>query len=111
MTVLSWPKGVAQAKRHAHLIGTTQGEMLASLVARIVHLTAQESLKACALVALDDDGGLVIEPVENSRAEFIATRFPQWVVGTYSIKSTAGQIEEDLCGRLAEVKAKRRGIA
>ena len=108
MTVLPWPKGLAQAKRHARLIDTTQGEMLASLVARIVHLTAQESLKACALVALDDDGGLVIEPVENSRAEFIATRFPQWVVGTYSIKSEAEQIEDDLCGRLAEVKAKRR---
>ena len=108
MNVTPWPRGLAHAQRHAHLIGTTQGEMLASLVARIVHLTAQESLKACALVALDDDGGLVIEAIENSRAEFIATRFPQWVVGTYSIKSEAEQIEEDLCGRLAEVKAKRR---
>ena len=43
MNAAPWPRGLSQAQRHAHLIGTTHGEMLAPLVARIA---AAQSAKA-----------------------------------------------------------------
>lgn len=107
----SWPLGLSHAKRHAYLTNRSQGEIVASLVVRLVRFTARESIQATAFVALDDDGGLIIEPSESSRAEWIGQHFSRWVVGTYSIESAPENIEDDLCARLLEVKQAMREAA
>lgn len=107
----SWPLGLTHATRHAYLTNRSKGEMVASLIIRLVEATARESLKAQAFVAIDEDGGLIIEAAESSRAEWVGKHFSRWVVGTYGLDAAPEQIEDDLCLRLAEVKQAMREAA
>lgn len=98
-----WPRGVRKPRAFTRLRGTV-GEILAPMIARTVATVALESIKGQAMVAVDDQWRLYIEPVESVRAEWIFIRFQHWVVGTYTSTSGRDEIEEALCERLEELE-------
>ncbi len=103
-----WPPRVKTARRYAHLLDCSQGEIIAKLVASLVAWVATESIRGSAIVAVDDDGGIMIEPIDKAQGEWIAVRFARWVVGTYGPNVSPGQLEEDICARLAEIRDARK---
>lgn len=99
----AWPRGVKHPRVLAQL-DASHGEIIARLIAALIAWIATESVPGRALVAIDDQRRLLIEPADSTQAEWIQIRCSHWIVGTYTPLSEPAQIEGDLCARLAELR-------
>lgn len=106
-----WPRGAHRPATVCHLAGTSPGEVVARLVARLVTVVAGQDEKGFALVAVGQDGALHVEPASSTVAQWLRLYCTEAIVGTYSPEPSAGDIEDDLCARLAEIHAPPRRLA